>query len=64
MLQRLGEVVFLVHGFNVSRQNGTMELITFGAKLEALSGSGAAVGVLWPGFPVEHVDTAIRTPCR
>jgi len=49
MLQCCGDVVFLVHGFNVSRQSGTVELGAFGEMLQALGSAGAAVAVLWPG---------------
>jgi hypothetical protein len=50
-LQACMDVVFMVHGFNVNRANGTNELTAFGKKLEAL-GDGAAVAVLWPGDSV------------
>jgi hypothetical protein len=48
MLQQSTDVAFLVHGFNVNRQDGTVELRTFGDNLPDL-GQGAAVAVLWPG---------------
>jgi len=51
MLQQCADVVFLVHGFNVDRANGAIELQTFGENLPAL-GEGAAVAVLWPGDSV------------
>lgn len=47
-LRRCTDIVFLVHGFNVDRADGTVELGAFGAQLTAL-GPGAAVAVLWPG---------------
>jgi hypothetical protein len=50
-LHACADVVFMVHGFNVNRANGTNELTAFGKKLDAL-GSGAAVAVLWPGDSV------------
>jgi hypothetical protein len=48
VLQHCADIVFLVHGFNVSRQAGTVELGALAANLPAL-GAGAAVVVLWPG---------------
>jgi len=48
VLQHCAEIVFLVHGFNVSRQAGTVALEALAANLPAL-GAGAAVAVLWPG---------------
>jgi pimeloyl-ACP methyl ester carboxylesterase len=48
VLQHCANIVFLVHGFNVSRQAGTVELEALAANLPAL-GTGAAVAVLWPG---------------
>ena len=50
-LQACTDVVFLVHGFNVDRADGTGELMAFGKQLAAL-GDGAAVAVLWPGDSV------------
>jgi len=47
-LQRCTDIAFLVHGFNVDRADGTVELEAFGTQLTAL-GPGAAVAVLWPG---------------
>jgi esterase/lipase superfamily enzyme len=48
VLWQCSRVVFLVHGFNVDREDGTGELSALGAHLPAL-GEGAAVAVLWPG---------------
>jgi hypothetical protein len=47
-LQACRSVAFMVHGFNVSRSDGTAELRNLGALLPAAAG-GAAVAVLWPG---------------
>jgi len=47
-LQQCQSAVFMVHGFNVNRADGTAELAAFGANLPAI-GAGAAVAVLWPG---------------
>jgi hypothetical protein len=47
-LRECRSVVFMVHGFNVNRLDGTAELTAFGANLPAI-GAGAAVAVLWPG---------------
>lgn len=47
-LQLATSVAFLVHGFNVSRPNGSAELQQLGHLLSSL-GAGAAVCVLWPG---------------
>jgi len=47
-LQQCRTAVFMVHGFNVNRADGSAELQAFGANLPAL-GSGAPVAVLWPG---------------
>ncbi|HEV2227906.1 MAG TPA: alpha/beta hydrolase [Steroidobacteraceae bacterium] len=47
-LQQCRSVVFMMHGFNVDRADGTAELTAFGANLPAV-GAGAAVAVLWPG---------------
>jgi len=47
-LQQCQEVVFLVHGFNVSRSAGSAELQKLGRLLPAV-GAGAIVAVLWPG---------------
>lgn len=59
-LQACADVVFMVHGFNVNRANGTSELTAFGRKLDAL-GSGAAVAVLWPG---DSVIGPLSYPCE
>lgn len=45
------KVAFLVHGFNVSRAAGMVELQAFGSALTALA-DGAAIAVLWPGDSV------------
>jgi hypothetical protein len=47
-LRQCKRVVFMVHGFNVDRTDGTAELTALGASLPAV-GNGAAVAVLWPG---------------
>jgi hypothetical protein len=47
-LQQCRSVVFMVHGFNVDRADGTVELTALGARLPAM-GAGATVAVLWPG---------------
>jgi esterase/lipase superfamily enzyme len=47
-LRACRNVVFMVHGFNVSRSDGTAELRNLGALLPAAAG-GAAVATLWPG---------------
>lgn len=51
LLQQCRSVTFLIHGFNVDRQSGTVELEAFAAHLPATSGE-AAVAVLWPGDSV------------
>jgi esterase/lipase superfamily enzyme len=48
MLRECQNIVFLVHGFNVSRSNGAAELQALSGLLPAI-GAGAAVAVLWPG---------------
>src|SRR5271169_1507157 len=48
ILQQCQEVVFLVHGFNVSRSDGAAELQNLAQLLPAV-GDGAVVAVLWPG---------------
>ena len=47
-LQQCKTVVFMLHGFNVDRADGTVELTALAANLPAV-GAGAAVAVLWPG---------------
>jgi esterase/lipase superfamily enzyme len=47
-LHECPSVVFLVHGFNVSRSDGAAELGNLSALLPA-AGAGAVVAVLWPG---------------
>jgi pimeloyl-ACP methyl ester carboxylesterase len=47
-LQLCRNVAFLVHGFNVSRSDGSAELQALGGLLPSI-GEGAAVAVLWPG---------------
>jgi Alpha/beta hydrolase of unknown function (DUF900) len=51
-LQQCGTMVFLVHGFNVDRADGTAELTAFATHLPALGANAAAVAVLWPGDSV------------
>jgi Alpha/beta hydrolase of unknown function (DUF900) len=47
-LQACQNVVFMVHGFNVSRPDGSAELQKLGSLLTSVA-DGAAVAVLWPG---------------
>jgi hypothetical protein len=47
-LHQCRSVVFMVHGFNVDRADGTAELSALGANLPAAA-AGATVAVLWPG---------------
>ena len=48
MLRECSNIVFLVHGFNVSRTDAAAELRTLSGLLPAV-GAGAVVAVLWPG---------------
>ena len=48
MLRECRNVVFLVHGFNVSRGDAAAELRNLSGLLPVV-GEGAAVAVLWPG---------------
>jgi esterase/lipase superfamily enzyme len=48
MLRECRNVVFLVHGFNVSRSDGSAGLRNLSGLLPVV-GEGAAVAVLWPG---------------
>jgi pimeloyl-ACP methyl ester carboxylesterase len=48
-LQGERDVVFLLHGFNVSRPKGCVSLGRFAAELPLIQAGAAAVAVLWPG---------------
>jgi Alpha/beta hydrolase of unknown function (DUF900) len=57
-LRQEPKITFLLHGFNVNRQDGTDGLLRLGARLPAAS-DGAIVAVLWPG---DHWVRAISYP--
>ena len=57
-LRRASKVTFLVHGFNVSRRDGTEKLTRLAGLLPAAA-DGAVVAVLWPG---DHFVRAFSYP--
>lgn len=57
-LRRASKVTFLVHGFNVSRRDGTEKLTRLAGLLPAAA-DGAVVAVLWPG---DHFVRALSYP--
>lgn len=48
-LRQCSNIVFMVHGFNVSQGSGIAELQALSLNLPAVAPEAAAVAVLWPG---------------
>jgi len=57
-LRRESKITFLLHGFNVNRQDGTDSLLRLANRLPSAS-DGAIVAVLWPG---DHWVRAVSYP--